>query len=206
MSEHFGLYVVMTDPVVGYERCAEAAVEVGISYLQLRMKGVGRDEILSTAKALRPITAGTATKLIINDDLEIAMEVDADGVHLGQRDMPIVQARKTWNVPGKIFGLSTHNETQQAEALAIGPDYIGIGPVFPTPTKIIPDPDLGVERLRAMVETTSMLTHVAIGGVTLENLPGLLRCGVRNFCAVRPIMQSEQPADMMRRFIEVAND
>ena len=113
MKESFGLYVILTDPIAGYEACARAAVSEGIRYLQLRMKGENRSEVLRTARIIREITRNTSTRFIVNDDPLIAMEVDADGVHLGQSDMPLNEARELWNMPGKIFGLSTHNEEQE---------------------------------------------------------------------------------------------
>jgi len=88
MDDAFGLYLVMTDPVAGYETCAAAAVRCGVRYLQLRMKGTLRDAVLETARRVRAITLGSDTLFIVNDDVTIAREVDADGVHLGQGDLP----------------------------------------------------------------------------------------------------------------------
>ena len=87
--EDFGFYLVMTNPVVGYERCCEAAVRTGVRMVQLRMKDAPRAEIVSVAQRLRLITRGTVTKFIVNDDPAIAAEVGADGVHVGQGDMPV---------------------------------------------------------------------------------------------------------------------
>ncbi|MBR2939520.1 MAG: thiamine phosphate synthase, partial [Kiritimatiellae bacterium] len=87
--EDFGLYLVMTNPVVGYERCCEAAVNAGVRMVQLRMKDAPRAEVVAVARALRRITAGSRTLLIVNDDPEAAAEADADGVHVGQTDMPV---------------------------------------------------------------------------------------------------------------------
>jgi len=103
MGDAFGLYLVLTDPVAGYEACAEAAVRCGVRYLQLRMKGAPRDAVLDTALRVRAITLGTDTLFIVNDDVTIAREVDADGVHLGQRDLPLDEARRVWPAPGKRF-------------------------------------------------------------------------------------------------------
>ena len=202
MPESFGLYAILTDPVVGYEACARAVVAEGIRYLQLRMKGAPRYEVLRTAQIIREITRGTSTRFIVNDDLLIAMEVDADGVHLGQSDMPINEARALWDTPGKIFGLSTHNEAQEFKARDLNPDYIGVGPVFPTPTKAIPDPDLGLELMGKIIRK-SPLPAVAIGGMNEENLPEILARGAVNFSAVRPIMQSPDPRSVIRRLMEI---
>lgn len=135
MPDEFGLYLVLTDPVAGYEYCTEAAVETGVCYVQLRMKRRPRSKILEMAKRLRRITAGSTTRFIVNDDVEVARQCGADGVHVGQDDMTLDEARRRWPEPGKIFGLSTHNEEQEASARKLAPDYVGVGPVYPTSTK-----------------------------------------------------------------------
>ena len=137
-----GLCLVVTDPVTSYETVAEAAVKAGLGYLQLRMKRAPRAEILATAKRLRAITRGTDTCFIVNDDPALAAEAEADGVHLGQGDLPLPEARAAF--PGlRLFGLSTHSFAQMRAAEAVSPDYIGVGPLYATPTKAIPDPTLG---------------------------------------------------------------
>lgn len=202
MKTHYGLYMVMTNPLVGYEACAQAAVNCGVQFIQLRMKNVSREEIISKAWKVREVTRGTGSLFIVNDDVTIAKEVDADGVHLGQNDMSIAEAREIWDTPKKIFGLSTHSEEQAEAAIAQGPDYIGIGPVFPTPTKAVADPDLGVARAGKIARSTP-LPHVVLGGLTVKNLPSIFAAGVVNFCAVRPIMQSAEPEKKIRQFQQI---
>lgn len=197
MKTRYGLYMVMTNPVVGYAACAQAAVNCGIQFVQLRMKNAPRDEIVSNARTIREITRGTGSLFIVNDDVTIAKEVDADGLHLGQNDMPLEEAREIWNAPGKLFGLSTHSEEQAEAAITQRPDYIGIGPVFPTPTKAIPDPALGVERAGAIARSTP-LPHVVLGGIDAGNLEAVLRAGAVNYCAVRAIMNSFDPEAVIR--------
>lgn len=192
----------MTDPVVGYEACAQAAVRCGLRYVQLRMKNVARAAILAEARKVRAVTASTQTLFIMNDDVELAWAADADGVHLGQSDMPLAEARKLWTAPGKIFGLSTHSEAQELAARELRPDYIGVGPVFPTPTKAIADPALGIERAGAIIKN-SPLTCVALGGLDETNLAGVLKAGAVNFCAVRAIMQSPEPEKTIRSLQQI---
>ncbi|MEI6890530.1 MAG: thiamine phosphate synthase [Pontiella sp.] len=197
MNEHFGLYLILTNPISGYEKAAEAAVNEDVRYLQLRMKQADRTRSLATAKALRRITQGSNTHLIINDNLQIAMEVDADGLHLGQNDQSILAARTTWNKKGKIYGLSTHSMAQAIQASELQPDYIGIGPVFPTPTKSDTAPALGVcEAGRIAAETP--ITSVVIGGVNEHNLPDLLKAGATNYCVVRAVNLAPNPALAIR--------
>lgn len=197
MKEHFGLYLILTHPVAGYEACARAAVDCDVPYLQLRMKDAPRDAVLETAHAIRAITRKTPTRFIINDDLAVAMEVDADGLHLGQGDQSLPEARKIWDTSGKILGLSTHNAGQAMQALKSSPDYIGVGPVFPTPTKTNADPALGVEQT-GQIMRDSPLTAVAIGGIDSGNLPDLLEAGIGNFCVVRAVNHANDPVAAIR--------
>ena len=202
MVEKFGLYVILTDPVAGYAECARAAVETKIRYIQLRMKNAPQEEILKTARLIRKITAGTITRFIVNDDVHTAMAAEADGVHLGQDDMPLCRAKEMWTESGKIFGLSTHNEKQAEKAKLSDPSYIGVGPVFPTPAKAVPDPVLGLMHMGKII-AQSTLTTVAIGGIDKDNLVDVLRNGAINFCAVRAITQSEEPEKIMQELMHI---
>jgi len=202
MPENFGLYLILTDPVCGYEKCTEAAVAENVRFLQLRMKNTHRDTIIEKASNLRSITRGTDTLFIINDLLNIAMETNADGVHLGQDDMPLKDARRLWNIPGKLFGLSTHNERQASAALDIMPDYIGVGPVYATPAKTAPDPVLGPERTCRIIASVSF-TAVAIGGINKDNLRDVLANGAVNFSVVRAVNQSDNPRSAIRELMDI---
>lgn len=198
----FGLYLVMTDPTVGYARCAEAAVAAKVKMLQLRMKHVSRAQILETAKTVRSITCGSETNFIVNDDPSIAAECGADGVHLGQDDMTIDEARRLYPEL-KIFGLSTHNLRQAKESIAINPDYIGTGPVFPTPTKEIPDPTLGIADAVKMADLVSV-PAVAIGGINANNIADVIKSGIRNFAIVRAVCAADNPYEAIISLNEIA--
>ena len=195
--EAFGLYLVITNPVTSYEECTEAAVRAGLRYVQLRMKKMPRDMILAVAQNMRSITRGTGTRLIINDDPSIAAECEADGVHLGQDDMPLAEARRLY--PSlRIFGLSTHNPAQAQAAVSQEPDYCGVGPVFATPTKEIPDPALGPQ-LAGEIIRAAPFTTVAIGGINEANMRDVRTAGAINFAVVRPVCLSPAPFDAIRR-------
>ena len=199
--EDFGFYLVMTNPTVGYAKCAEAAVKAGVKIVQLRMKHAPREEILCEAREVRRITSGTETLFIVNDDPDIASEAEADGVHVGQDDLPPSEIRARY--PDlRIIGLSTHNINQTRASTSQPIDYIGVGPVYATPTKDIPDPTLG---LAAMGEMIAAAAHpaVAIGGIDLERLPSVIAAGARNFAVVRAVCQSPTPYDEIRRFLEI---
>jgi thiamine-phosphate pyrophosphorylase len=197
----FGFYAILTDPVRGYEYCTKVLVDHEIAFVQLRMKDAPPESVLETARMMREITRGTATRLIINDDPHVAHMVEADGVHLGQDDMPYGKARRIVGEEA-IVGLSTHSAHQMKNACAFGPDYVGVGPVFPTPTKEKPDPVIGIEGMKAMIGLATV-PAVAIGGVNLKNLPMVLEAGARNFCMVRPLTQSAEPEKVVQNILKV---
>lgn len=187
----FGLYLVVTDPVAGYAKCAEAAVQLGVKMVQLRMKRASREAILREAREMRAVTAGTGTYFIVNDDPAIASEVGADGVHVGQGDMRPSEVRRRY--PDlKIIGLSTHSLAQVAASEDEDVDYIGVGPVYPTPTKEIPDPVLGLDTMAEMIRLSSR-PAVAIGGIDKKRLPEVIAAGARNYAVVRAVCTASDP-------------
>ncbi len=187
----FGFYLVITNPVVGYAKCAEAAVRAGVKIVQLRMKHASREDILREGREMRRVTAGTGTLFIVNDDPSIASEVGADGVHVGQGDMAPAEVRSRYPEL-KVVGLSTHNMEQVRASNGQPIDYIGVGPVYATPTKDIPDPTLGLDTMSQMIAAA---THpaVAIGGIDASRLPDVIAAGARNYAVVRAVCQSEDP-------------
>ena len=201
--EDFGFYLVMTDPAAGYAECARAAVRAGVRFVQLRMKHAPRGEILATAREVRAATAGTGTLFILNDDPALAVECGADGVHVGQSDMPVPEVRRLY--PSlRIVGLSTHNPAQVRAAAAVRPDYIGVGPVYATPTKDIPDPTLGLATMREMIDLAPC-PAVAIGGIDGARLPEVLAAGARNWAVVRAVCRAADPEAAIRGLLAVAS-
>ncbi len=194
--QDFGFYLVMTNPKVGYERCCEAAVRAGVKMVQLRMKEVPRAELLDMAKRLVAITKGTETNLIVDDDASVAAEAGADGVHVGQDDMSVEEVRARFPEV-RIVGLSTHNLDQALDSIRHSPDYIGVGPVFKTPTKKIPDPVLGTELAGRMIASVPY-PAVAIGGIDATNLKSVIAAGARNWSVVRAVCGSDDPYSASR--------
>ncbi len=201
IPSRFGFYAILTDPVMGYEHLTKLLVDYGISFVQLRMKEKKRDEILRTAHIMRALTSGSNTRLIINDYPDIARDCGADGVHIGQDDTPCKETRQILG-NSAIVGISTHSPAQTISACKEKPDYIGIGPVFPTPTKKNPDPDIGIEGMKRML-SLSLVPSVAIGGIDLENLPLILEAGAENFCMVRQLTSSKEPEKVLRKITEI---
>ncbi|MDR2579246.1 MAG: thiamine phosphate synthase [Chitinispirillales bacterium] len=200
LPECFGFYSVLTDPIKGYDYLTSLLVDNGMPVVQLRMKGVSDEIIIKTALRMRKITDGTGTRLIINDSPRIAVEVAADGVHIGQSDISYEDARKIVG-DDMLIGISTHNPQQTRAACLLQPDYIGIGPVFTTPTKKIPDPPIGLSGMKEML-ALSTVPAVCIGGIDLDNLPRVLEYGAKNFCMVRQFTQSENPAAVLREIAQ----
>ena len=197
----FGFYLVITNPVVGYARCAEAAVRAGVKIVQLRMKHAAREDILREAREMRRVTQGTETLFIVNDDPALAAEAEADGVHVGQDDMPPIEVRAKFPQL-KVVGLSTHNLDQVYASWDQPIDYIGVGPVYATPTKDIPDPTLGPEMAGRMI-AAARVPAVAIGGINAETLSPVLAAGARNFAVVRAVCQSPDPYSAIRKLVEI---
>lgn len=200
--DNFGLYVILTRPAIGHAAAAEIAVRRGVRMLQLREKGLPDGELLRTAREVRAVTRGTKTRFIMNDRPDIAALCDADGVHVGQDDLPVAEVRR---IVGErmIVGLSTHSIAQATAAQSVkGVDYIGFGPVYPTTTKAVPDPVVGTALLQQVLGF-SQLPVVAIGGIFPENIATVIAAGARNPCLVRYFMEPPDPAEVERRIASV---
>lgn len=174
--------------------------------LQVRIKPPGGRadavEVVRVAKMARRVCDEVGAALIVNDRLDIALAAGADGVHLGQTDLPIGDARK---ISGALWiGVSTHNVAQVAAACAAGADYLGFGPVFATTTKENPDPVQGLAGLRAAVAAARATPIVAIGGVTAAAASALYEAGAAAICAISAVNGAPDPAAAGRRFQRVA--
>jgi thiamine-phosphate pyrophosphorylase len=201
VEDNFGFYAILTNPLRGYEYTANVCVELELPFVQLRMKETSEYKVLLMAEKLRQITENTGSLLIINDYPIAAKDSGADGVHLGQDDMPIEQVREIVS-PDTIIGLSTHNPQQTEEACKKQPDYIGIGPVYTTPTKKIPDPVIGLDGMKEMLDIATV-PAVCIGGISLERLPEVLQAGARNFSIVRPVCEFNNPASVIKKILHI---
>jgi len=195
----FGFYSILTAPLRGYDYIANLLVEKEVAFLQLRMKNETKFKILKTAENIRKITQNSKTIFIINDFFDVAKDCGANGVHLGQDDAKPDEARAVLGNEA-IIGLSTHNINQTKAAQNEKIDYIGVGPVYATPTKQIPDPVLGLEKMKEMVDN-SPLPSVCIGGIDFERIKSVLQAGGHNFCAVRLLNESENPKEILSKIL-----
>ncbi len=172
----------------------------GASLIQLREKFASpRDFYEAAAQAIK-IARPLGVKIIINDRVDIALALSADGVHLGQDDMPPDEARK---ILGKdaIIGYSTHSVEQVREALNLNIDYIAFGPIFPTQTKDDPDEVVGLEKLREVRGLMDEFPLVAIGGINRANLPIVIGSGADSVAMIGAIVA--EPAYMESRLREL---
>ncbi len=155
-------------------RLAAQLLDGGARVLQLRYKGASARAMLAIVDQLRPLCQQRAALLIVNDRLDVALAGGADGVHLGQDDLPLAAARRLAPA-GFLVGISTHNLEQAQAAVAGGADYLGFGPCFPTASKVNPDPVVGLERLAEVCRLGAPV--VAIGGITVERAADVARAG-----------------------------
>ncbi len=198
-----GLYLILTEPRDGYETLCRGAVKAGLPAVQLRYKGHNEREHLALAHALRKITKDTGTLLIVNDRPDIALVSQADGVHLGQDDLAVAEARQLIG-PAMLLGLSTHNLDQVAAANTAPVDYIGFGPLFATNSKERPDPVTGPELLKAVL-AISRHPVVAIGGLNLERIRRL-QPRPHNAAVIRAVSNAPDPLVAMRAIHDACLD
>jgi thiamine-phosphate pyrophosphorylase len=163
----------------------------------LREKTISDGGFISLAREIHDVAAKRGTLLIINDRVDVAKEVDAEGVHLGQQDISISEAR---DVIGneKIIGVSTHNIEQARQAQKEGADYIAIGPAYPTHTKIN-EPPVGLEVVQEVAKEIS-IPFVVIGAITLKNLDEVLKTGATRVAVCSAIISSKDITSSTRQF------
>jgi len=179
------------------ETAAAALLEGGAGVLQLRAKGQRKELIEELARKLVGLCRAAGVPFVLNDFPDLAAAVGADGVHLGQEDGSLAAAREICG-PELLFGRSTHSLEQARAALAEGFDYIGFGPLFPTPTKL-GRPAIGLEELRAVeAEVGSTIPVFAIGGISPASLPAVLAAGASHVVVVSALLQAPDIAAATR--------
>lgn len=172
-----------------------AQIRGGADVIQMREKNKTKWERLEFGLEIKRMTEDTDTLFIVNDDVDLAMALDADGVHLGQDDLPIQFARRL--TKDKIIGVSTHSLEQAKEAVGAGADYIGVGPVFETSTKKDRDPLVGLDLISRVGDVCS-IPYIAIGGIGKENMASLINAGCRRAAVISDILLAENPEEQCR--------
>ena len=178
------------------EEAVQAALSGGVTILQLREKHASHGELVAAARRLKPVCEAYGVPLIIDDDVEAVLESGADGVHVGQEDMAVAEARRILG-PDKIIGASAHSEAEAREAVRQGADYLGCGAVFATATKNDTTP-LSREELRRICRSVEV-PAVAIGGITEANCMELAASGIAGIAVVSAIFAAEDKRTAARR-------
>ncbi|MCC6544458.1 MAG: thiamine phosphate synthase [Nitrospirae bacterium] len=201
MNRIKGIYLILDQQYTARDiiSIAADAIDAGIDVLQYREKGLPKKDALCTAKRLRNLTSGTGIPFIINDDPALALAVDADGVHLGQDDIPVHVARRILG-EDKIIGLSTHSYNEAMEAGSSGINYIGLGPIFNSGTKMVTEP-LGPGVIRRVRNAIS-IPLIAIGGISNENIQDVIRCGADGAAVISAILSSSDIKKSVRNLKE----
>lgn len=179
-----------------------SSLKGGVQIVQLREKNSSAKRILELGKKIRELTSLFNAIFIVNDRIDIAQALDADGVHLGQDDMDIKDAREIIG-HNKIIGISTHAPEQALKAVESGADYIGVGPVFETPTKA-GRKAVGLEYVKWASENVS-IPFYAIGGIDLSNVDEVLKNGAQNIAVVRAIINAQSPEASAQEFLQKLN-
>lgn len=163
-------------------------IKAGIKIIQYREKNKEKHDKLKDCQAIRKITKDNNVTFIVNDDIDIALAVKADGIHIGQEDMPIEIVKSI--VGDMIIGLSTHNKNQALEAVEKGADYIGVGPIFNTSTKKNVEKSDGLSFLKWVSENID-IPYVAIGGISESNIGEVKKHGGKHFAMISELVGAE---------------
>ncbi len=169
--------------------------------LQYRHKTASARELLDSSKRLSSLSRARGVTFIVNDRADVAALCGADGVHVGQEDLSVEDARAVVGAEA-LVGVSTHNREQFLRAVASSADYIAVGPVFSTTSKANPDPAVGLEFLRQVRPLTDR-PIVAIGGITLERAADAICAGADSVAVISDILRAPNPVQRVRQFLEV---
>ena len=196
------LYVVLDrGPAGGRDlgQLLDAVLAGGCRVVQLREKTMPLSDLYPVARALQRRCREAGCLFIVNDRVDLALAVDADGVHVGQEDLPALEARRLLR-PGMILGVSTHDEDQARRARDDGADYVAVGSMYPTGSK--PGFRLVGPELLSRVRPEIPVPLVAIGGITVDNVAEVIRAGADAVAVISAVCAAADPAAATRRFLE----
>lgn len=181
----------------------EQAIKGGITIFQYREKGKGAysgDEKLHFAKQLQAICKENNIPFIVNDDVELALQLDADGVHIGQDDASAKEVRQT--IGDKILGVSTHNLEEVKKAIEEGADYVGIGPIYPTKSKEDAKTPQGTSLINEVRINEIEIPIVGIGGITSENAAPIIKSGGDGVAVISEISLANDPMENASKLVQ----
>ncbi|MDH7569034.1 MAG: thiamine phosphate synthase [Armatimonadota bacterium] len=197
-----GIYVITDATLVpgrGHLEVARAAVAGGARVVQLRDKQAPDSHLLPIAREIRRLTLEAGVLFVVNDRLDLARAVGADGVHLGQEDLPAAEARRRW--PEGVVGVSVDDERTARQAEADGADYLGVGPIFGTATKGDAGPAVGLEQI-ARIRAVSRLPIVAIGGIQIANVAQVAAAGAHCAAVISAVVAAADMVAAVRALVE----
>lgn len=193
-----GFYFITHRPLSrqGLAADVKAALAAGVRVVQYRDKEADTRTLYEEACLLRELCRGVL--FLVNDRVDVALAVEADGVHLGQQDLPCPVARRLLG-PDKIIGVTVSSLAEARQAVLDGADYLGVSPIFPTCTKPDAGASCGLELLRQIRAEVS-LPLIAIGGITLANAPQVVAAGADGLCAISAVLDEPELEEAIRRF------
>lgn len=196
------LYVILDAALITSSQrdCGLRLAEAGVRLLQYRNKSVPARQLLEMSRELAEALCPLGVSFFVNDRPDVAFLAGANGVHVGQEDLDVEQARQVIG-RDRLVGISTHNLQQFEEAVASSADYVAVGPVFPTSTKTNPDPVVGLDFVRKM-RTLTEKPIVAIGGITLERAAKVIEAGADSVAVISGILNARDPGDCARQYIK----
>ena len=200
------LYVIL-DSALLTRPAPQFAAELagaGVRLMQYRNKNAPARELLAISRELVSVLRPFSVSVVVNDRADVAVLAGADGVHIGQDDLEVEQARGIVGA-GRWVGVSTHNLEQFRSAATTSADYIAVGPVFATSSKANPDPVIGTEFIRQVRSMTDK-PIIAIGGITLERAPSVIAAGADSVAVISDILQAADPAEHAARYLRALGD
>ena len=171
----------------------------GCRFFQIREKVFPDSALYRQLVQIRQVCSATGAQFLVNDRVDLALAVGADGVHLGQDDLPVEVARRLLG-PNAILGLSTHNREQFERAQELDLDYVAVGPIFPTTSKTSEHPAVGTKQL-AQFTAVSRFPVVAIGGITLDRAPAAWRAGAAAVAVISDVVNASNPVERIRHYL-----
>ncbi len=199
------LYVILDECLLAgrdIRKLLESVIQAGADAIQFRAKHLSKRGYYETARALVPIARRHGVPFFVNDHLDVALAISADGVHLGQNDLPCSAAR-TLAPARMLLGISAHSVEEAETAVADGADYVAIGSVFPTSTKENPEAIVGVETVRAVKSRVGDRPLVAIGGINAGNAGEVIRSGADGVAVASAVLCADDPAAAASELKEV---
>jgi thiamine-phosphate pyrophosphorylase len=206
-STDYSLYLVTDRNLAGSRplcQIVEAAIRGGVTIVQYREKCAGTRQMIEEARSIRDLCHTHNIPFIINDRLDIALAVNADGIHIGQEDMPASLVRKILG-PEKIIGVSVENPHQALTAISEGADYVGASPIYSTPVKPDASNPIGIPGLQEIVRICS-IPVVAIGGLNISNAASILQAGATGIAVVSAIINAENVEQAARKLKMIIDD